>query len=77
MTFFQIDDNKSYTVNEVAKMFRVTPYTVREWIKRGQLTAIKVGRRYLIRPQDLHEYIRNKYEDYEQIRPRGQTRIQP
>lgn len=30
-------------VSDVAKMFDVTPATVREWIKDGLLPAIKIG----------------------------------
>lgn len=32
-----------YSVNEVAKLLDVTTATVRNWVKRGDLKAIRVG----------------------------------
>lgn len=32
------------TVQEVAKIFKVTPYTVRVWLKDGELIGTKMGR---------------------------------
>ncbi len=39
---------KTYTAEEVAEIFRCSPGGVRSMIRRGDLRAIKVGRRYLI-----------------------------
>lgn len=32
-----------YTVKEVAAMFRVNAATVRNWIRKGQIQAMKIG----------------------------------
>ena len=32
-----------FKVSEVAKLFDVTPYTVREWLKSGKMKGIKMG----------------------------------
>lgn len=45
------------TVNEVASMMRVSNMTVYRLIKRGQLDAVRVGRSYRIRRQDLVSYL--------------------
>lgn len=45
------------TVNEVAAMMRVSNMTVYRLIKRGQLDAVRVGRSYRIRRQDLVSYL--------------------
>lgn len=50
-----------YTVEEVAKRYKVVPATVCRWIKRGQLGALdlsiqKNGHRYAIRPEDLEVF---------------------
>ncbi len=37
-----------FTCEEIAKMFRVTPRTVYNWIRSGKLPAIKIGRDYRI-----------------------------
>lgn len=43
-----------YTVNEVAKLLRLHPLTVRRGIERGEIPSIKVGRRVLI-PRKIFE----------------------
>ena len=32
-----------YTVQEVAEMFRVTPATIRAWIRGKKLRAVRIG----------------------------------
>ena len=46
------------TVAEVADLLRLNPQTVRNWIDRGQLPAVRVGeRRVRIRQSDLDEFL--------------------
>lgn len=45
------------TVGEVADKLRTSITTVRELIKAGKLPAIKVGREYRIKQNDLETYI--------------------
>ena len=42
---------KFWTVEEVAKITRSHPNTVRWWIRTGKLTASRIGRRWLIEPE--------------------------
>ena len=46
------------TVGEVASELRVSNMTVYRLIKSGQLPAIRVGKNYRLRQQDLEEYLR-------------------
>ena len=46
------------TVGEVAGELRVSNMTVYRLIKSGQLPAIRVGKNYRLRQQDLEEYLR-------------------
>jgi excisionase family DNA binding protein len=46
-----------YTVDEVAVRFKVTRQTVYNWIKAGQLAAIKVGRSVRIEASALDRFI--------------------
>ena len=46
-----------YTIRELAKMLRVDARTVRNWIKRGDLVAIRLGKRYRIAAEDLDEFL--------------------
>lgn len=45
------------TVAEVANVMRVSRMTVYRLIRRGQLKAIRVGRNYRVREEDLKAYL--------------------
>ena len=49
-------DDVSYTADEVAKILRISRFTVYELIKRGELTAYRVGRKMRIDRADLANY---------------------
>ncbi len=48
------------TVAEVATLMRVSRMTVYRLIRRGQLKAIRVGRNYRVREDDLSEYLESQ-----------------
>jgi excisionase family DNA binding protein len=35
------------TISEIANLFGVKPRTVRKWVDRGELSAVRVGRRHI------------------------------
>ena len=45
-----------YTTGEVAKLLRVHPRTIQEWIKNGTLTAVRYGKLIRIRQADLQSF---------------------
>jgi len=45
------------TVREVAKILRISTLTVYEYIKRGELSALRIGRYYRIDKSDLNSFI--------------------
>lgn len=49
--------NKLLTVNEVAKILRVSNMTVYRLVKSNQLTAIRVGKNYRIKESEVEKYI--------------------
>jgi excisionase family DNA binding protein len=53
-----------YTVEDVARMLAVHPETVRNWIKSGQLRAIKLGgpAGYRISPTAYEQFLREREE---------------
>ena len=51
-------DDKIYKITEVADMLRVRDYTVREWLRTGQMGGFKAGRVWRIRQADVDEFIR-------------------
>lgn len=51
---------RMYTTGEVAEILKVTPYTVRKWIRDGKLKARKVSRKtYRVLSCDLEGFISN------------------
>lgn len=47
----------SYTPEEVAKILKISKFTVYELIKRGELTAYHIGRKVRVEGADLENYI--------------------
>jgi len=45
------------TPQEVSNLLRVSVYTVRRWIKEGDLPAYKVGRGWRISDSDIGEWL--------------------
>jgi len=46
-----------FTTTEVAERLKVAPRTVGEWIRTGQLRAIKAGRDWRVSPNDLDAFL--------------------
>lgn len=46
-----------YKLQELVKILGVSVRTLREYIKREELRAVKIGRNYLVRPQDLDDFL--------------------
>jgi putative molybdopterin biosynthesis protein len=46
-----------YKLQELVEILGVSVRTLREYIKRGELRAVKIGRNYLVRPQDLDDFL--------------------
>jgi excisionase family DNA binding protein len=51
------------TVNEVAEALRVSRMTVYRLIKQGELPALRVGRGYRIREEDVHRYLNDRLNE--------------
>ena len=49
------------TVAEVADLLRVSTMTVYRLIKGGELLAVRVGKSYRVREDDLDTFIANQY----------------
>ena len=54
----QIGNEKAYNAQEAAQLLKVTPVTVRSYIKAGKIKAQKVGTRYYIAESNLQDFIK-------------------
>ena len=50
-------NEKLLTPEQVAERLQVTERTVYEWLRRGTLPALKLGRLWRIRPEDLEGFL--------------------
>jgi len=54
---FQPEEKTFYTLSDVSEHLSVTIYTLRNWIKAGKLKASLVGRGYMIRGEDIQNFL--------------------
>lgn len=59
----------SYTPQEVAKILKISKFTVYELIKRGELPAYRVGRKVRVDASDLEAYKRKTKKIFDQEYP--------
>lgn len=52
-----MSDTTAYTPEEVAKILKISRFTVYEMIKRGDLAAYHIGRKVRVEAPDLEVYI--------------------
>jgi excisionase family DNA binding protein len=51
------------TVGEVARVLRVSNMTVYRLINSGQLTAVRVGKSYRLREEDVDRYLAARFTE--------------
>lgn len=52
-----------FTVAEVAQLMRVSTMTVYRLIKAGDLPAVRVGKSYRLREDDIDRYLSRRYTE--------------
>ena len=55
-----IEGIKFYTIPETAQALRVTPQSIRAWIKQGKLKGQRIGRPILITENNLKEFLKTE-----------------
>ena len=54
-------EEKIYTVEEIAEKLKVKNYTVREWLRTGQLKGFKMGGRvWRVKESELKKFINGR-----------------
>jgi len=56
-----LTDPKFLTVAEVAAMMRVSKMTVYRLVHSGELAAVRVGRSFRVKKEDVDEYLRRSF----------------
>jgi excisionase family DNA binding protein len=56
-----IEGIKFYTILETAKSLRITPQTVRTYIKMGKIKGKRIGRPILIKESNLKEFLDSSF----------------
>ena len=52
-----IEGTKFYTIPEIAEALKVTPQTIRVYIKKGRIKSQRIGRPILITENNLKEFL--------------------
>jgi excisionase family DNA binding protein len=55
-----MQDDIYLTVEEIAKQLRVSPDTVRRWIREGRLPALDLIGQYRIRREDYERFLEQR-----------------
>ena len=55
-----MEDERFYSIYEIAELLNVSDGAVRKWLKAGALKGIKLGRIWRIRESDLDRFLRER-----------------
>lgn len=53
----QVAGLRLYTLDELSKILEVNKVTLRGYIEKGRLKAVKIGRSYRVTEEDLREFL--------------------
>ena len=56
-----LSDPKFLTIAEVASMMRVSKMTVYRLVHNEELPAVRVGRSFRVKEDDVNEYLKNSF----------------
>lgn len=48
------------TVEEISKRLKVKDFTVRDWIRKGDLPAYRIGKTYRVLLKDYDEFLKKR-----------------
>jgi len=67
MKEFIVDLNDRFlTIKEIAEIFAVRPYAVREWIKSGKLKGVKLDNQWRVQKSVVQAFAQSKYGEMEE-----------
>lgn len=56
----QIEDDKLYSVNELAPLLNVSKTTIYYWLKKQWIDYIRVGAKYKVSGEDVKKFVLEK-----------------
>ncbi len=63
LTSVEYSKARFYTVAEVARVLRVSNMTVYRLINSGQLPAVRIGKSYRLREEDVSRYLSERFTE--------------
>jgi len=61
----EIGDIKAYDVQEIARIFDMTPQSIRKFIREGRIKGRKVGTRWYVTEEAIRDYLMGVDNDNE------------
>lgn len=55
----EIEGITFYTIPETAQALKVTPQTIRTWVKQGKIKSQRIGRPILITQSNLYDFLKS------------------
>jgi len=55
-----VEDERFYSIEDIAKILNVSDGAVRKWLKAGALKGIKLGRIWRIRGSDFDKFLKER-----------------
>jgi len=55
-----VEDERFYSIYEIAELLNVSDGAVRKWLKAGALKGIKLGRIWRIRESDFDKFLKER-----------------
>lgn len=53
-------NSEYYSIEEISQMLKVTYLTVYRWVKAKKLVALKAGKQYRIKKEDLDDFLQGQ-----------------
>jgi excisionase family DNA binding protein len=66
LSMVNMEEETYHTLEEIAKVFRVSRNTLKKDIDSGELSALQIGKQYRISESSLQEYINKRRLDKRQ-----------
>lgn len=66
MSSAKTKDQELLSIDDAAKLLRCSPATLRWWIHQRKIASYKLGRRRLLRSDDLHAFIESCRDEAKQ-----------